>query len=246
MKDEELLRLSKLMAERGLCSRREADELIARGWVKVDGEIVSQLGTKVRPSAKVELARIANAQLSDAATILLNKPIGYVSGQPEKGYEPAVRLISAGNREPDDRSRAKLTRATFEGLAPAGRLDIDSQGLLVFTQSGALAKRLIGANSEIEKEYLVRVFGRLNADGLKLLQHGLELDGAPLKPAQVDRVNEDQLRFVLREGKKRQVRRMCEAVGLEVRGLKRVRIGRVRLGRLPEGKWRFLRDGEDF
>lgn len=239
------VRLSKLMAERGLCSRREADELITKGWVKVDGQIVSQLGTKVSPDVQIELLEQAQTKLDRLVTILLNKPIGYVSGQPEKDYEPAVRLITPANqdRSPND---LKLDRRHFDGLAPAGRLDIDSQGLLVFTQNGQIAKRLIGENSGIEKEYLVRVRGKISDRELKLLNHGLELDGEKLKPAQVSWLNQDQLRFILHEGKKRQIRRMCEMVGLEVTGLKRVRIGQVMLGKLPEGKWRYLRPGEHF
>ena len=98
----------------------------------------------------------------------------------------------------------------------------------------------------MEKEYLVRVTGRLSDSGLKRLNHGLELDGKPLKPAQVSWQNEDQLRFILHEGKKRQIRRMCELVGLRVTGLKRIRIGRIVLGNLPSGKWRYLRDDEGF
>jgi 23S rRNA pseudouridine2604 synthase len=233
------------MAERGLCSRREADELIAKGWVLVNGEVISQLGTKVLPDVKIELARQAQTKLDKLVTILLNKPIGYVSGQPENNYEPAVRLVTAENQEREP-GAPRLERAHYEGLAPAGRLDIDSQGLLVFTQNGQVAKHLIGADSEIDKEYLVRVDGRLSAEGLKLLNHGLELDGVKLKPAKVSWQNQDQLKFILREGRKRQIRRMCELVGLRVTGLKRVRIGNVMLGNLPEGKWRFLRPGEMF
>lgn len=246
----EPVRLSKLMAERGLCSRREADELIAKGWVLVDGQVIDQLGTKVLPSVQIELLRQAQTQLDRLVTILLNKPIGYVSGQPEKGYEPAVRLITAESQDRDgdplDRSAPRLDRRHFEGLAPAGRLDIDSQGLLVFTQNGQIAKTLIGSETSIEKEYLVRVEGPLSHEGLRLLNHGLELDGVRLKPAHVSWQNEDQLKFVLREGRKRQIRRMCELVGLRVTGLKRVRIGKITLGRLGEGKWRFLRPGETF
>ena len=104
----------------------------------------------------------------------------------------------------------------------------------------------IGENSEIEKEYLVRVKGRIIPKGLELLRHGLELDGEALLPAKVEWLNNDQLKFILKEGKKRQVRRMCELVGLEVIGLKRVRIGRIMLGKLPEGKWRFLKPDEKF
>lgn len=242
---DDKVRLSKLMAERGLCSRREADELIAQGLVKVSGEIISQLGTKVSPDVEIELAGRAQKQLGDKVTILLNKPIGYVSGQPEKDYEPAVRLIKPETQErgPTD---IKLKPAHFDGLAPAGRLDIDSQGLLIFTQNGTIAKRLIGEDSGIEKEYIVRVEGELPKDKLKLLNHGLELDGKKLKPALVEWLNADQLRFVLKEGKKRQIRRMCEMVGLRITGLKRVRVGKVMLGHLPEGRWRFLRPDEMF
>jgi 23S rRNA pseudouridine2604 synthase len=134
----------------------------------------------------------------------------------------------------------------LRGLAPAGRLDIDSTGLIVFTQDGRVAKRLIGQDSEVEKEYLVRVEGKLGEEAMKLLRHGLELDGVKLKPAQVSWANEDQLRFALREGRKRQIRRMCEMVGLVVTGLKRVRTGGVPLGSLPLGQWRYLRKGEKF
>jgi len=234
------------MAERGMCSRREADELITRGWVKVDGQVVNQLGTKVLPSAMIELLPEARQGLDRLVTILLNKPIGYVSAQPEKGYEPAVRLITSDTQERTPHESRRLERRHFEGLAPAGRLDIDSQGLIVFTQNGQIAKGLVGENSDIEKEYLVRVEGRLSERDHRLLNHGLSLDGVPLRPAQVSWLNEDQLRFVLKEGKKRQIRRMCETVGLRVTGLKRVRIGRIMLGDLPEGKWRFLRSGEVF
>jgi 23S rRNA pseudouridine2604 synthase len=129
-------------------------------------------------------------------------------------------------------------------VAPAGRLDIDSQGLIVYTQDGVLAKALIGENSPLEKEYLVRVEGRLSKEGLEKLNFGLELDGKPLKRAKVDWLNEDQLRFILKEGKKRQIRRMCEAVGLHVVGLKRVRIGQLMLGNLKEGQWRYLQPHE--
>lgn len=240
----EKIRLSKLMSERGIASRREADHFISMGWVLVDGQKVTELGTKIDPSQKIELS--SAARKIPPVTVLLNKPVGYVSGQPEKGYKAAVSLIDAASRFPGDRSPLKFLPSQLKGLAPAGRLDIDSTGLLVLTQDGRVAKLLIGEHSGIEKEYLVRVTGRLDARGLDLLNHGLSLDGTALKPAKVSWQNDDQLRFVLKEGKKRQIRRMCELVGLEVVGLKRVRIGKVRLGDLPPGKWRYLGEGERF
>jgi 23S rRNA pseudouridine2604 synthase len=232
------------MAERGLCSRREADAYIAEGLVFVNGKRVTQLGTRVAPSAEIRLARPALARQQRQVTILLHKPVGYVSGQAEGGYRPATVLITAANQLPGDRPDHRAEH--LRGLAPAGRLDIDSTGLLVLTQDGRIARRLIGADSRVEKEYLVRVAGRLDQRGLELLNHGLALDGKALRPARVERVNADQLRFVLREGRKRQIRRMCELVGLKVTGLKRVRIGRVRLGTLPPGQWRFLQPEENF
>jgi 23S rRNA pseudouridine2604 synthase len=234
------------MSELGLCSRREADEWITNGWVKVDGKVVDMLGVRVPQSARIEVDRAAARQQSERVTILLNKPIGYVSGQAEDGHSPAMSLIRPENRWADDPAPIRFTPAHLRGLAPAGRLDIDSTGLLVFTQDGRIAKHLIGNDSEVEKEYLVRVEGRLSDEGMRRLRHGLELDGVRLKPAQVGWQNEDQLRFVLREGRKRQIRRMCEMVGLVVTGLKRVRSGGVPLGPLPVGRWRYLRRDETF
>ena len=248
--DPDKPRLSKRMAELGLCSRREADEFISNGWVKVDGEVVDTLGTRINPDAVIEISREAHKHQSEIVTIIMNKPIGYVSGQAEDGYMPAVTLVHPDNEWQEDGHRDTtkpiFKRGHLQGLAPAGRLDIDSTGLLVFTQDGRVAKQLIGENSLTEKEYLVRVEGTLTEQGMKLLNHGLSLDGVVLKPAKVSWQNEDQLRFVLREGRKRQIRRMCELVGLTVTGLKRVRIGSVSLGRLPLGQWRYLRFGEKF
>lgn len=238
------MRLSKRMSELGLSSRREADQLIEAGLVYVNGQKITQLGSKVHPTDKIELDPKAKRQQAELVTILLNKPIGYVSGQPEKGYEPAIRIITEETFAGPGKS--PFDPQELSGLAVAGRLDIDSQGLLVFTQDGRVAKQLIGENSDIEKEYLVRVEGELPPEKMKLLRHGLILDGKVLKRAVVEWVNEDQLRFVLKEGRKRQVRRMCEAVGLKVKGLKRVRIGRILLRDLPEGHWRILRPDENF
>ena len=242
----EPVRLSKLMSERGLCSRREADSYIEKGLVFVDGKRVSELGTKVDPDCAIRLDNAASAQQQQRVTILLHKPVGYVSGQPEPGYQPAVVLIRPDTLWQSGRAGQAFHPSHLKGLAPAGRLDIDSTGLLVLTQDGRVAKQLIGEDSGIEKEYLVRVEGRLDEKGLALLNHGLSLDGRRLRPARVSWQNADQLRFVLKEGRKRQIRRMCELVGLKVIGLKRVRIGRVRLGELPPRQWRYLRDDESF
>jgi len=239
-------RLSKRMSELGLCSRREADEWIENGWVKVDGKVVSTLGVRVPVTARIEIDAEAKRHQGEQVTIVLNKPVGYVSGQPEDGHQPAMVLLTPEHRWPEDPSPTKFRPGHLRGLAPAGRLDIDSTGLIVFTQDGRVAKRLIGSDTEVEKEYLVRVEGTLTDEGMRLLHHGLELDGVKLKPARVSWANEGQLRFVLREGRKRQIRRMCEQVGLVVTALKRVRTGGVPLGKLPPGQWRYLRRDEKF
>ena len=239
------VRVSKLLAERGICSRREADEFIVRGWVYADGQRISELGTRVDAKAALTLDKQARAAQQRLMTILLHKPVGYVSGQPEPGFQPASVLIRPENQQRSDDTPI-FHASHLKGLAPAGRLDIDSTGLLVLTQDGRVARRLVGENSRVDKEYLVRVEGRLIDDGLALLRHGLSLDDKALKPARVEWLNDDQLRFVLNEGRKRQIRRMCELVGLRVIGLKRVRVGAVRLGDLPLGQWRYLKENEAF
>ncbi|MES2244479.1 MAG: pseudouridine synthase [Pseudomonadota bacterium] len=248
------VRLNKRMAELGLCSRREADDWISRGWVRVDGQ-PAVMGQPVAANARIDVAREAEQYQRQQVTILINKPVGYVSGQAEDGHEPAVVLVQPQNRWRECNSRMRWGHEQLRGLAPAGRLDIDSIGLLVLTQDGRVARQLIGEDSEIEKEYLVRVsYGAETVnvqavfppEKLALLRHGLSLDGEPLKPARVEWQNPEQLRFVLKEGKKRQIRRMCEQVGLFVTGLKRVRIGMVNLGHLPVGQWRYLAPHERF
>ncbi len=284
------LRLNKRMAELGLASRREADDWIAKGWVKVNGR-VAEMGMQVAPDVKIEIDKLAKGQQANLVTVLINKPLGLVSGQAEDGHEPAITLVQPHNRWAEDNARFFFHGSQLKSLVPAGRLDIDSTGLLVLTQDGRVARQLIGEDAVMEKEYLVRVIytGVFNTaaatsaaatypgrplqkpaaptqlsriddddpissdvqavfpeDKLQLLRHGLSLDGQALKHAKVEWQNPEQLRFVLHEGKKRQIRRMCEQVGLKVVGLKRVRIGKVMLGNLPVGQWRYLAPHERF
>jgi 23S rRNA pseudouridine2604 synthase len=277
------LRLNKRMAELGLASRREADDWISKGWVKVDGR-VAEMGMQVAPNVNIEIDKLAKGQQANLVTVLINKPLGLVSGQAEDGHEPAITLVQPQNRWAEDNARFFFHGSQLRSLVPAGRLDIDSTGLLVLTQDGRVARQLIGEDAVMEKEYLVRVVytGVLNTaaatsaaatyggkiqqlsriddddpvstdvqsvfppEKLQLLRHGLSLDGQALKHAKVEWQNPEQLRFVLHEGKKRQIRRMCEQVGLKVVGLKRVRIGNVMLGNLPVGQWRYLAPHERF
>jgi len=229
------------MAQRGLCSRREADRFIEQGLVLVDGEPVTVLGTKVLESQQITLAEEAKKTQSEKTTVLINKPMGYVSGLPEDGYQSAVMLI--------DRQHRQFRGDTVpgrHGLAPAGRLDIDSMGLIIFTDDGRIARQLIGENSAVEKEYLVWVRGDITTDKIKRLEFGMELDNKPLRRIQVEPLKGSQLRMVLTEGRKRQIRRMCDQVDLEVSRLIRVRIGHVKLGKLESGKWRLLQSTEHF
>lgn len=228
-------RVNKWLAQEGVCSRREAEGLIADGLVTIDGARVEDVGRKIEPGQTLTLADKAQRQLEGALTIVLNKPVGYVSAQPQGDEVPAARLLTKANLI-GEVGRLPTAKAS---LAPLGRLDQDSRGLLLLSEDGVLAKAIIGPAGEMEKEYRVRVTGRIDAQKLALLRHGLVIDGRALKEAQVD-ARADMLRFILREGMKRQIRRMCEAVDLGVRDLQRVRIGPLELGDLPEGRWRAL------
>ena len=241
------MRLSKYLSQNGICSRREAEQFIRRGWLKVDGEVVHRLGTTISESSQITLDPAIERFQSRLITILLNKPIGLVSGQPEKGYKPALSLITRTRQYVDTDFPAQPTvKWPIKNLAPAGRLDIDSSGLLVFTQDGRIAQQLIAPDSIVEKEYLVRVSKPVTNNQIEKLRHGLILDNVQLKQANVELLDKNYMRIVLTEGRKRQIRRMCALVGLEVTGLKRVRIGQVRLGSLPSGMWRLLTRQEKF
>lgn len=252
----DMIRVSKLLSERGVCSRREADEFIRQGLVEIDGTVVSELGAKAQRHQTIALRAEAASVQNSRITILLHKPVGYVSHSDDNHiYSTAAELVTADNLFSEASFRNDTLKRVLGGraqswahksLAPAGRLDIDSSGLLVLTEDGRISKIIIGEDSNVEKEYLVRVRGELTERGLALLRHGLRLDGRPLLPADVFWQNSDQLSFVLREGRNRQIRRMCELVGLAVVGLKRVRIGKIALGNLPYGKWRIVGKNDKF
>jgi len=236
---DEPVRINKWLGQSGVCSRREADALIADGLVSFDGEVVADAGRKLEPGQTLTLSDRATAQLAEGVTIVMHKPMGYVSGQPEPNKLPAVRLVTDNNRVGEG-----VTPADEVSLPPIGRLDEDSRGLLLLSSDGVVAKAVIGPESDLDKEYLVRVTGDITEKKLKILRHGLMLDGRQLKPAYVSRMESFRLKFILREGRNRQIRRMCEMVDLEVVDLIRVRIGPLKLDNLPEGKWRMLTPDE--
>ncbi|HEV2530193.1 pseudouridine synthase [Phenylobacterium sp.] len=234
--DAEPQRVNRWLAQQGVCSRREAEALIAGGLVVIDGAVVEDVGRKILPGQTLTLADRAEAGLAAQLTAVLHKPVGVVSAQPEPGQTPAVRLLSRANLM----GEAPSIPGAEASLAPLGRLDMDSRGLLLLSEDGVLAKAVIGPESQLDKEYLVRITGQVTEGKLKQLRHGLRLDGRQLKPAKVSVVGDQRLRIVLTEGRNRQIRRMCDLVGLSVTDLFRVRIGPLELGDLPEGKWRAL------
>ena len=238
--DAEPQRVNRWLAQNGVCSRREAEDLISRGLVSIDGERVGDLGRKIEAGQTLVLADPSGGAAQAGLSVVLNKPVGVVSAQPEQGQVPAVRLLTAAALVGE--SPAIPGRDTR--LAPLGRLDMDSHGLLILSDDGVLAKAVIGPASALDKEYLVRVKGAVTEAKLARLRHGLSLDGRQLKPAKVSPAGEQRLRFVLTEGRNRQIRRMCELVDLAVIDLFRIRIGPLRLGDLPEGRWRALTPGE--
>lgn len=229
-------RVNRWLAQSGVCSRREAEGLIEQGLVSIDGETVTDAGRKIQPGQTLVLADAAQAKIEGGLTVILHKPVGVVSAQPDPGQVPAIRL---------------LTRAALEGespmipgrdtrLAPVGRLDMDSRGLLLLSDDGVVAKAVIGPTSELDKEYVVKVAGQITEAKLAKLRHGLSLDGRQLRPAQVRVSGEQTLRFILKEGRNRQIRRMCDLVELKVLDLFRLRIGPLKLGDLRQGRWRVL------
>jgi 23S rRNA pseudouridine2604 synthase len=235
----EPVRINKWLGQTGVCSRREAEALIAAGMVTIDGESVTDAGRKIEPGQTLTLNDRGEAALASGVTILIHKPLGYVSGQPEPDKIPAVRLLTAENLVGEGTPPAEDA-----SLPPIGRLDEDSRGLLMLSSDGVVAKAVIGPQSKLDKEYLVRIEGDVTEKKLALLRRGLMLDGRILKYAKVSRMEQNRLRFILTEGRNRQIRRMCEMVDLEVTDLLRIRVGPIHLNNLPEGRWRMITNEE--
>lgn len=233
---EEPIRINKWLAQEGVCSRREADALIEKGLIHLDGAPVTVAGERVAKGQTLSLTDAASRRLDNQLSVILNKPVGYVSGTPEPGETPAIRLITAENLS----GSAHAIPQRSNKMAPLGRLDKDSHGLLILSEDGVLAKAIIGPLSDMDKEYVVRVRGDITPAKVALLRQGLELDGRKLRPAEVQQERNNTLRFILKEGRNRQIRRMCELVDLRVLDLQRIRVGPIALAGLPEGKWRPL------
>lgn len=226
-------RLSKILGQKNICSRREAEDFIRRGWVSLEGKVISELGTKAYPGQEIQLHPQALKELRNKVCIALHKPLSYVSSPDAKNSIRAIKLIQEKNQYGPETPKSLLH------LAPVGRLDSNSTGLMLFTQDGVLAKQIIGAESNIEKEYLVGTNRNLQLKELDQLKENFVLDGQLLKPMGIEVLEAKFYKIILTEGKNRQIRRMLESFeNLKVRKIKRVRIGKLVLGDLPLGKWR--------
>ena len=238
----EPVRLAKHLAEMLACSRREAEQYIAGGWVRVDGQVVEEPQFRVA-SQTVTLDPNASLAPIEPVTILLNKPPGYQAGE---GVNPALSLITAASRAANDDSGIYLLKKHFAGLTSTTPLETDASGLVVFSQDWHVARKLGDDADSVEHEVIVEVAGELIPHGLKRLNHGLIFNGRALPPCKVSWQNETRLRFAIKAARLGQIAHMCERVGLEVLSMKRIRIGRVPMAQLPQGQWRYLRADERF
>lgn len=220
------MRLNKYIAYLNIASRREADKLIKDGKVKVNGEII--INPAIQVDEKDEIICDIENYKNEKIYIKLNKPVGYVVSNNKKEGKPIYKLLDE-----------KLKK-----LYPVGRLDKDSKGLILFTNDGIFSRKIIGEESECEKEYYVKLEGNISDGALKKLEFGISLDGKKLKAAIVKRVSKNSFNIILKEGRNRQIRRMCEKVGFEVILLKRLRISNIYLNDLQEGKFEYLTKDE--
>ena len=233
-------RVNRWLAQSGVCSRREAEALITQGLVSIDGETVQDPGRKILTGQTLTLADAAEAELASTLSLIVHKPIGVVSAHPDPGQTQASDLLTRANLW----GPSEVIPGPKDSLPPLGRLDMDSRGLLILSGDGVLAKAVIGPESDLEKEYVVRVEGEITEKKLGLLRHGLQLDRRQLRRAKVFHMGDQKIRIMLKEGRNRQIRRMCDLVDLEVVDLLRVRIGPLKLGNLGESKWRLITPAE--
>lgn len=239
----ESLRLSKYLAERFSCSRREAENYVSGGWVSVDGHVVEEPGRRVRPDQRIELAEGASSDDPKPVTILMHKPGGNAEGEENP---TAQQLIFPSNQAANDRSGRRLVKRDLVGLELVTPLPANASGLIVFTQEHVIARKLIKDAARTEQEYVVDVEGSIAEGGLKRLCSGLSWHGTKLPAIKVSWQNETRLRFALKHAPDGLIQDMCAQVGLRVTGLKRIRIGRLSMSDLPAGQWRFLLGYERF
>ncbi len=223
-----MVRLQKFLSSAGVCSRRQGEEYIKKGYVKVNGEVVIELGTKVDPTRdRIEIDRELIKEAQNRVYIVLNKPKGYVTSC----------------KQPDDKIVLDLIDIP-ERIFPVGRLDKASTGLLILTNDGLLHHRISHPSHDHEKEYEVVLAKPIPNGALKKMEKGLPMMGTKTRSAKIEKISPTRFRIVLKEGKNKQIRRMVRKVGNRVLRLKRIRISNIRLGTLAEGRWRYLTEKE--
>ncbi|MBX8508589.1 rRNA pseudouridine synthase [Pseudomonas cichorii] len=232
------IRLSKRLIELVGCSRREAELYIEGGWVTVDGEVVEEPQFKVE-NQKVELSPDARAETPEAVTIILHKPAS-------ASVESALQMITLGTLSQEHSFGKRPLKGHFLRLEAISTLQANASGLMVFSQDWKILRKLTDDRSKIEQEYVVEVSGEMVAHGLNRLNHGLSYKGKELPAVKASWQNENRLRFAMKNPQPGIIAQLCEAVGLKIVAIRRIRIGGVSMGKLPEGQWRYMTAKEKF
>lgn len=220
-----MIRLNKYIATSGICSRRKADELIEKGKVRVNGIVVKTMGVQV--DEEKDIIEVCNNKISlkeEKVYIMLNKPKGYVTTNNEQFNRPSTK----------DLIKEKVR------VFPIGRLDMNTEGLLLLTNDGEFANKLMHPTNKVEKTYIVTLRKEITHEQIEMLQAGVDIGDYITRPAKVKMLSSIEIEIKISEGKNRQIRRMCKAVNAELKNLKRVQIGNLKLGDLKVGKYRFL------
>jgi len=232
------IRLSKRLVELVGCSRREAELYIEGGWVTVDGEVVEEPQFKV-DTQKVELNPEAKATAPEPVTIILHKPAA-------TDADSALQLITQGKLSEEHSFGKRPLKGHFMRLEAISTLQANASGLMVFSQDWKILRKLTDDRSKIEQEYVVEISGEMVAHGLNRLNHGLTYKGKELPAVKASWQNENRLRFAMKNPQPGVIAQLCEAVGLKIVSIRRIRIGGVSMGKLPEGQWRYMTTKEKF
>src|SRR5574340_1490980 len=240
----EPVRLAKRVAELRACSRREAEQFITGGWVRVDGVMVEAPQFRITDQ-RVEIDPQADLTQAEPVTLLLHKPAGY-QALPGDGAPPASQLLGTATLWAEDTSGIRPLKKHFAQLTLCVPLETSAGGLVVFTQDWRVARKLTEDAATLEHEVIVEVAGELPPDELKRMNQGIPYKGRTPSAIKVSWQSENRLRVALKGAQPGQVAHLCETAGLQVRSMKRIRLGRVALGKLPAGQWRYLRKDERF
>ncbi len=239
------IRLAKRVAEMIPCSRNEAEQYIAGGWISVDGQIVEEAGARVLDEQEVTIDPDASLAEVLPVTILLHKPAGHNAGVGVDGID-ATTLLSGDTLLQAEHGKQRFLRRHLAKLTLCSPLESKASGLVIYTQDFRVARKLVDEGMRVEQEFIVEVSGDIREDGLKLLNHGLTFNGKEIAPMKVSWQNETRLRFALKGVKPGQILHMCRMVNLTIVSMKRIRIGRVPMASLPLGQWRYLHEYEKF